>query len=280
MSDLREFVYLDDTSLNSNLSSLGKGIPSEIVHSAEGETEKGGEASGGLMGFNFGGGYSSIDRDAVETTMTITAPYRFQDLLETLDEEGIDIYENPDPRSLARGDVVRIEGNARPMSLFKFEVAIKTIRSLANQDVQASLDELDTEEEGFDPHMLEQLGIFEETIEKYTGDKIPLRFEGDDFVYAASLDRSKMRTDPPSTFVDEEEFKLIGRVERRVLGNDSWDPILATSVMNRYFPDEASSEEMRESLEEMSEEMNIQTQDEDWELEGHTAVIQPIAVFW
>jgi len=278
MDELREFVYLDDTSLNSNLASLGKGIPSEMVHSTEGETEKGGQAGGGLMGVSLGGKYSDIDRDAVETSMTITAPYRFQEFLETLEERGIEIYENPDPRSLARGDVVRIEGNARPMSLFKYEVAIKTIRLLANQDTQSALENID-DNEGFDPVQIKQLEKSEEAIEKFTGDTIPLRFDCGEFVYGASLDREKMRVDASSAFIDEPEFTMIGRVEQRILGDSTWDPILATNVIRRYFPEE-NPEEFRRELEADEDELNVETEDDDWELQGHTATIQPIAVFW
>lgn len=281
MSELREFVYLDDESLNSNLSSLGQGIPSEIVHSAEGETEKGGEAGGGVMGFSLGGKYSSIDRDAVETTMDISAPYRFQDFLEILDEEGIEIYENPDPRSLDRGDVVRIEGSARPMSLFKFEVAVKTIRTLVNAETQASIAELDGEaEEEVNGSELEQLSVIEELIEKFTGEKIPLRIESESWQYGVSLQRSKMRADPPTAFIDEPNYKLIGRVEQRILDGDSWDPVQATSIIDRYLPENDAPEEMREQLEEVANEMSIPTESDDWQLEGHTATIYPIAVFW
>lgn len=280
MDELRDFAYLDDESLNSNLSSLGQGIPSEIVHSAEGETEKGGSAGGGIMGFNLGGKYSSIDRDAVETTMGISAPYRFQDFLEILDERGIEIYENPDPRSLSRGDVVRIEGPVRPMSLFKFEVAIKTIRTLANQETQASLEELDEEMEDLGENEWEQLSVVEKLAEKFTGSEIPLRITSEEKRYGVSLDRNKMRVDAASTFIDEPEYKLIGRVERRILSDDYWDPIQVTSILERYLPEHGTAEEMRENLEDLSDELNIPTVSDDWQLDGHTAIIHPIAMFW
>jgi hypothetical protein len=280
MSELREFVYLDDGSLNSNLSSLGQGIPSEIVHSAEGETEKGANAGGGLMGFSIGGNYSNIDRDAVETTMTITAPYRFQDFLEILREQDIEIHQNPDPRSVGRGDVVRIEGSARPMSLFKFEAAIKTIREIINAEMQESMDELDDEGDNVTAEELEQLSALDELVEHFTGERIPLRFELDDWQYGVSLDRNKMRADPPSAFLNEPEFKLIGRVEQRIPRGDHWDPIQATNIIDRYLPKNEAPDELRDELETVADEMNIPTEPSDWQLEGHTATIHPIAVFW
>lgn len=280
MVELREFVYLDDDSLNSNLSSLGQGIPSEIVHSAEGETEKGGNAGGGFMGFSLGGNYSNIDRDAVETTMTITAPYRFQDLLKILREEGVEIHENPDPQSVDRGDVVRIEGSARPMSLFKFEIAIKTIRTVVNADMQESMEDLEEEVDDTDIEELEQLSVIEELIELLIGEKIPLRFESDDWQYGVSLNRGKMRVDPPSAFLEEPEFKLIGRVERCITSGSYWDPIQATSILDRYLPQNEAVEEFKRELEVVANEMNIPTEPDDWRLEGQTATIHPIAVFW
>jgi hypothetical protein len=280
MSELRDFVYLDDESLNSNLSSLGQGIPSEIVHSTEGEKEKGGEAGGGIMGFSLGGKYSSIDRDAVETTMSITAPYRFQDFLEILDERGIEIYENPDPRSLARGDVVRIQGSARPMSLFKFEVAIKTIRNILNAETRDSLEELDEGMEDVEADDLEQLSVVERLIEQFTGEQIPLRLETEDWKFGVPLERNNMRVNPPSAFIDEPEYKIVGRVEQRVVGDSTWDPIQATSIMKRYLPENEAAEELRNDLEEVATELSIPTEPDDWELNGHTAIIHPIAVFW
>lgn len=280
MDELRDFVYLDDESLNSNLSSLGQGIPSEIVRSTEGETEKGGEAGGGVMGFSLGGKYSSIDRDAVETTMGITAPYRFQDFLEILGERGIEIYKNPDPRSLARGDVVRIEGSALPMSLFKFEVAVKTIRNLLNAETRDSLEELDEEIEDVEADDLDQLSVVENLIEQFTGEQIPLRIETENWQYGVPLERNSMRVNPPSAFIDEPEYKILGRVEQKVLGEDSWDPIQATSILERYLPENEAPEELRDDLETVASELSIPTEPDDWQLSGHTAIIHPIAVFW
>ena len=281
MGELREFVYIDDVSLNSHLSSLGKGVPQEVVHTAEDETEKGGEGGGTLWGIGLKGKYSNVDISGVERTLSITEPYRFEDLIEALDEENIEIHQNPDPRSLARGDVVRIEGQAIPMSLFKFEVAVKTIKDLLNAGTQESLEELDAEAQNeFDAEDLGQLDVFDDLLEKFTGDKIPLRIATEDWSYGVTLDRQKMRVPPAEAFIEENDYTLIGRVEQRLISDDRWDPILATSIMDRYMPEEEAPEEMRAQLEVAAEEMNMAIGEEDWELSGHTAVIHPIAIFW
>ncbi|MFC6940039.1 hypothetical protein ACFQE8_08700 [Salinirubellus sp. GCM10025818] len=279
MGELREFVYIDDESLNSNLSSLGRGVPSEIIQSSEGETEKAGQAGGTIWGIGAKGKYAGIDRNTIETTLQITAPYRFQDLLNALEENDIEIHHNPDPRSVARGDVVRIEGQAKPMSLFKFEVTLKTIRELLNQQTQQSLEELDDAEIEEDVD-LAQLDVIQELIEHFTGSTLPLRVVTDDAKYGVALDREKMRLSPSRAFLNEQEYTLFGRVDQRILADSSWDPILATKILNRYLPEDSSSEEMRESLEEVAREINLSMEAEDWELTGHTATIHPIVLFW
>lgn len=281
MGELRDFIYIDDISMNSHLSSLGRGIPSEIVHSSEGETEKSGEAGASVWGIGAKGRYSGFDRNAVETTLQISAPYRFQDLIESIEGDEIEVYENPDPRSLSRGDVVRIDGNAKPMSLFKFEVAIKTIRALLNTHTQESLEALDDSQvDDVGDVELDEIKRFQQLIEQFTGDRLPLRMVTDDWNYGVDLARTNMRISPARAFLDEQQYVLFGRVEQRILSEDSWDPILATNIINRYMPGEDAPEEMRDSLEEVARQLNIPTKLEDWELPGHTATIHPIAMFW
>lgn len=280
MQELREFVYIDDVSVNSHLSSLGRGVPSEVVHSFEDETEKGGEGGGTFWGIGAKGRYANIGRSGVERTLSITEPYRFEDLLEAIKDEEIDIHTNPDPRSVKRGDVVRIEGDTIPMSLFKFEVAIKTIRRILNTGTQEALDELDEDDEDVDIDDVDDLPVIEKLIEEFTGEKVPLRMVTDDWSYGVPLDRENMKIAPAEAFLEEQEYTLIGRAERQVLSGDQWDPILATSVLQRYLPGTEATTELRQQLEEIAREMNMAIEDEDWVLKGHTAIIHPIAMFW
>lgn len=287
MGEMREFVYLNDESLNSSLSSLGRGLPSEVVQSSEGESETGANAGGTFLGIGAEGQYNKLNRSAVETTMQVTAPYRFQDLREALRDEDITVHENPDPRSLARGDVVQISGDAKPMSLFKIEVAIESIGNLVNQDMKESLetlqeiDEADVDDDsGLDDENLQQINAFSDMVESFIGDRVPLRFVGSEHTYATTLHRSKMRIPPSEAFLEEEDYKLFGRVERRISRNNTWDPIQAISIMRRYLPDNPAPENLREALEQIADAFNMPVEDEDWELGGHTAVIHPIAVFW
>ncbi|WP_049893475.1 DUF6414 family protein [Halogranum rubrum] len=280
MGELRDFVFLNDASLNSHLSSLGRGVPSEIVESNEGETEKSGQGGATVFGYGLKGKYAGIDRSAIETTMEITAPYRFQGLLNELNEASIDIYDNPDPRSLSRGDVVRIDATAKPMSLFKFEVTIATIRSLVNSEVQQSFQGAGEDEAVEDWENLDQLGELQGLIKKLIGDRIPIRMETDNWSYGVALDREYMRADPSRVFLDDKDYVLFGRVESRILDGNSWDPVLATSVISRYLSEQDTIEELRTNLEEVADDMNFSMSPDDWEVPGHTATISPIALFW
>lgn len=95
---LREFVYLDDISINSHLSSLGKALTREVIEQSESGTETGAGADikvakGDRMWTEFSG---------TETTRDATAPYRFEEFRDTLVTEDIPIYDNPDPRKVSR----------------------------------------------------------------------------------------------------------------------------------------------------------------------------------
>jgi len=281
MSELREFVYINDVSVNSHLSSLGRGVPQEIIQTEGEEFEKGGEAGAKVFDIGGKGSVLSLDSSGMEKTLSITEPYRFEDFLNALEDEEIEIHENPDPRSLARGDVVRIEGEVVPMSLFKFETALNAMKKLFNMEVKESMDQLDEETpEELNELAISQLDAFRGLLEKFTGDTIPMRIETDDWYYGVPLDRDKMRVPPANTFVEKREFTLIGRVDERLISDDTWDPIMATNVMDQYFPGEDGPQEMREQLEAASEEVNMDIGEQDWQLSGHSAIIHPLAMFW
>jgi hypothetical protein len=279
MPELREFVYLDDESLNSNLSSLGRGLPSQIIQSTEDEVEKGADAGGKIFGVGASARYGDIDRSAIETTLQVTLPYRFQDFLDTLDDEGVEIYENPDPRATQRGDVVRVEGKVKPMSLLKLEIAIQTLGDFFSEDTLQAFEGVDAAD---DVSEIREAPIdhISQLLKTFTGERLPVQIESDGDQFAVSLDREKMRIDPAEALVDEQEFVIIGRVESKILRSQSWDPLVATSIIERYFPDEAEEMDIQEEVRELAREMNIEMEDSDWQLSGPTALIQPIAMFW
>lgn len=124
-TELREFVYLNELSLNSHLSSLGVGIPEEILKKSGSKTEKSGSAEGGLtipgtsLGIKGGGRLSHMDKSNVQKRIQITAPYRFEELLNQISENGFDIIGNENLGATSRVDVVKIKGKTWPSEFLK-----------------------------------------------------------------------------------------------------------------------------------------------------------------
>ncbi|WP_132059747.1 DUF6414 family protein [Halorussus amylolyticus] len=298
--NLREFVYLDDISVNSHLSSLGEGKPQEIVDVSEDETEN----SGGGNIEVIKGSRTSRSLNSTETQMSATAPYRFERLLEKLEEEEIPIHDNPDPREVARGDVVRISGKFTPMSLYKIEIAIKALFNLIDEETAQSVTEAnltDEEEESEIPDpddipgsrenpddstdaealsALYQVGdIFRDLAEELIGESVPIRIQCQDTSAVTLLDRGKFEVPHRDAFFEEKDYVLFGRVDERISRNEEWDPIRASNIMGRYFEDQESTD-WQDDWEETAEGIGIQMEDEDLLISGRSIVIHPIAVYW
>lgn len=278
MAQLREFVYIDNDSLNSNLSSLGKGIPSEITHATEDQTEKGGQGGGRIAGIGGEGKYIKMDRDQVETTLDITAPYRFQDLLDEIEKEEITIKENPDPRGLSRSDLVKIEGEVHPMSMLKIAMALDAFGLFTDDEFNQALQKLG--ETPIPSAQREQMDAVSTILEVFSGNEYPLRIETNDSTYCTALKQSHMRQSVFEAFSDNETYVLFGRVKRHVPGDEEWNPIHALDVMEQYMPEENIGEEFIQDLRSGVDELNISIKDKDMRVRGHTAVIEPIAMYW
>ncbi|ELY90875.1 hypothetical protein C484_11646 [Natrialba taiwanensis DSM 12281] len=187
--------------------------------------------------------------------------------------------ENPDPRGLSRGEIVRIEGNVYPMSLLKFEMAIGAFSEFTGDDIQEAFHAIDqptpfTKDE---ERQMEAVGTL---MESFTGDMYPLRIESGGSKYCTELKRDFMRQPVFDAFVENEKFTLVGRVKKYVKGNETWNPFLALNIIDKYVSEEESVEEFQDDFKESGEELNISIKDEDFEVQGHTAVIEPIAVYW
>lgn len=281
--ELREFVYLDDLSVNSHLSSLGRAVPQSIVEQDTDETETEGDLSARvpMVDIGAGGRRAWIDSMSTETQMKVTEPYRFEDLLEALDENEIDIHENPDVRACQRGDVVRINGNTRPMSLYRVEVAVQTFRNLLTDDMIEAIEQLsDQGGGGMEEIEANQFDYIMTMLERATGDEIPLRIDTEDDVYGTALDRDKMRIPHERAFIEPTEYTLIGRILSTLPRNDSWDPIEASNLLDTYMDNPETSAEFREAIFTMANELNIAMPDDLVEIEGRTAIVYPIAIFW
>lgn len=278
MAQLREFIYIDNDSLNNNLSSLGKGIPSEITQSSENQTEKGGKGGGRIAGIGADGKYIKMDRDQVETTLDITAPYRFQELLDEIEDHNISISENPDPRGLSRSDLVKIKGNVHPMSLLKISMALDAFGQFTGDEFNQALRTLG--ENPVPESDRQEMDAINTALEVISGSEYPIRIQTGDNTYCTKLEQTHMRQSVSEAFGDNEQYTLFGRVKRHVPRNQEWNPVNALDIMSRYMPDQNVGDEFMEDLQEGIGEFNISIKNKDLRVEGHTAVIEPIALYW
>lgn len=293
---LREFIYLDDVSVNSHLSSLGKALPREVIE----QSESGKETEGGADVKLVKGSRVLSESTGTETTRDATAPYRFEELRKTLVEEDIQIHDNPDPRAVSRGDVIRVDGTTVPMSLYKIELAamsfLEIFDGMMESDVIEDIDELADENErdqNIDPQRtgdeddielseaLDVLRTILELAEEFIGDGIPIRVVNETGTYVIALDRSLMRVSGREAFFEETDYVIFGRVKGRINRDEEWDPIEATRVTSRYFQEsEDVGDELINVLRQLSEEMELEMSEEDLIVEGRSVEINPMAVYW
>jgi hypothetical protein len=300
--NLREFIYLDDISVNSHLSSLGVGKPQEIVDISESEVEKSGGADVKVLK----GGGSSTDSSSTEMIMSATAPYRFERLLQELTDEDVTIHENPTPEEVGRGDVVRIDGEFTPMSLYKIEIGINALFELVDEDTAQSVAEMDisgdegsdsglgidqenipgSRDTGDDQDDVEALAalyqmaeIFRDLAEELIGDEVPVRIEYESGSAVSLLDRSNFEVPHKEAFLETERYVIFGRVEERIPRNTDWDPIRASNIMDRYFENQ-DTETFRDDWEGAAENMGMTMESEDLLIEGRSLVVHPIALYW
>ena len=279
MGRLREFVYIDNDSLNNSLSSLGRGISSEVTRATEDQTKKGGE--GGLQVVDLGakGEYITSDIKKLETTLDITAPYRFQELLEELDKQGYNIKENPDPRGLSRGDIVKVKGNVYPMFFLKFKIALNSFKHFMDPEFNKKIQSIE-ENSLYSSKEQEEFNAVSTMIDRFSGGVYPIRIEGEQGTYCTELNSEYMRQNVFDVFMENESFWLFGRVKRHVPKNKEWTPIHAIDALQKYSPEENGNGDIQQALQQYARKFNISMEDDDFKVKGHTAVIEPISMYW
>jgi hypothetical protein len=278
---LRNFVYLDESTLNDHLSSLGQGIPQAMTQQSGGETETTGEAKVGIpsIGLGAGGNRSRLNIDSAETTMRILAPYRFQQLEELIADTDDTIYTNSSDEIPPRAATVQITGEVSSMGLFDFETALQSIYQLIEGDVQQAMTGED-EAEDFSEEDMEELETLETLLSRFGGDEIPLQIFVGDNPYVIPLNREFMRVSPAAEFVENRQYTVLGRVESIIAEDETWDPAVISRVLDRYLPQERTGDELRQEMKNMADEMGIQIDDEDLLARGPGCVIHPIGMYW
>jgi len=282
---LREFVYLDEVSLDNCLSSLGEGVPEDMLKESGSETSSTGGLTAKIPYVNIGGraerNYSNSSN--LQTKIALSSPYRFQTLKTKIEDNNINVYTNEDDLdALSRGDVLELSGTITTMSLFKLEIAIKAILSLMDEDTQGAMDAIQDEEDTIvSENESEEMRMLSMLVEKFTGDKIPLRMEINGYPIGLELDRASVRMNPARVFLDPHEYTLFGRVEH-VLRSDreTWDPVDATNILDRYLSEERVGEEFRSEISVAADQLQIPMNEEDMLITGPGAVVHPIGIYW
>lgn len=283
--ELREFIYLDDESINGHLSSLQVGPATEQVSSKGNEQETRGltRAMLSIQGL-FGGGAEIEGRDLTsqnrETVRKITVPYRYEILREEIDEEGIEVKDPIEGDSdLSYGDVVKLEGEVSPMSLFRFEIAAEAIE-LISSETESAMSALDSQEEVNSGNALEATQAFSQFAKNITGERVPLRVDTPQSSFGISLKRDQMRVEKSHAFAQTRRYTIFGRVEQIISKNDVWHPIDVIRLANAFSSGNIGIDELYNSLKQSANEIDITLDDYDLMIDGPTAVIYPFAVYW
>jgi hypothetical protein len=318
INELREFIYLDDASVNGHLSSLGVGLPKEKQQPSSHQDKSRGRVRAWLPS-PFGGVSGDIEgrrlnQNSTETEVDVTAPYRFQYLLKKIEEIGNGI--KPPTGDISYGDVVKFTGKAEPMSLFRFELAEEANLSIQEATIKAQTASSkfhqtvkEEMESNIDKHQLEKLGIDLEEIKKQieessgpskelfesqaelhkdltnisklmTGDRVSLRVDSKDGRFGLLLDRQQMRTPVAHAFSRPRKYTVLGRVERQIDGDKEWDPLDTTRLLSGFSEEAEEINGFINSIEELASELGLVMGQKHLTLDSPATIIHPIAIYW
>ncbi|WP_154019074.1 DUF6414 family protein [Halococcus agarilyticus] len=283
---LREFIYLDDESINGHLSSLGVGLQTSRTKTAEDENESESHFSATIPTpwTNIGGGgrHRSTDREGTEQQIDITVPYRFQELLRQID--GISEIKDPDIEDVERGDVIEISGTVKPMSLFRLELAAGAINTLTEESKKAGevITDDNSGEENVSEEEIDASEAFIEMSENVIGNRVPVRLDTDrGHSYATVLKRNYLRVPTKHAFAQAREYTLFGRVEEKIERGKKWHPVDMMRLTGEFAHDaEEGIDDFNKGLQEAAKGMDVILQEEDLTLMGPANVIYPIGLFW
>lgn len=291
---LREFIYLDDLSINSHLSSLGKGIPNEVVHESTDQSETTGSGGGdvslpGIGGIKGSVEGRSLDQDVFTKRLQITAPYRFQQLIRLWEEQSIPI-KSIDSGDLERGDPCYVKGKLKPMSLFKGEVLTHMfIQIVGEEEPQSALERVtdeETQEDDFDTDNIEQIEDAHKVVSNFLGPFKPVRMQLGLNSIGIPLKQDHLRVNSYSPFIQDQEYSVVGRIQKVLKedpGSESiWDPAEITTLMREFMGDDQADELIENFVEGFTsgEGIDVTFSEADKRISAPGYVVYPIALFW
>ncbi|WP_434523250.1 DUF6414 family protein [Halorubrum sp. AS12] len=252
---LREFIYLDETSVVSLLASLEGEITESLITRSESVNRELGKSDKGLSykgtGYNRINESETLERSGSETIQKSVIQSRFDELYESRQnqlllpsEEGLEVEE------VTRSEIIELDGYvnvAESYRVFKIlEYMTNTFEDI--EELQESIEDIPREE-------VDAVSGF---LSSLFGNQVPVKIdaanyriveghiqhihnlnsaeEGKPISIVAYLNRDSLWDDPLTVFSDNTEFTIYGRV----ISNDvDWTPLRLTRVLEDHFPDQA-----------------------------------------
>jgi len=211
----REFVYLDDKSVNEHIASMGIGVAESKQQTETDEQESTRRRFANIALKNLGKvGEEGTERhrksEADSLTLNLTAPYRFEMLRESLQESEFEIH--TDISGVDRGDVVEFSCDILPVSYSRLAVALEAKRRIYyNKSLdQETQNQFDRAEE-----LLERLRT------RNNNRFVARAFDG--WRAGLSFDRNQFRQPPTEVYQAEREYTLFGRIKRGLEDVDDFE---------------------------------------------------------
>jgi len=298
--NLREFVYLDTTSVNSLLASRFMAVPETVRNVAEESEEQTNESktSAGInlhSLLNIGGsrksGSTEGSRELSEVGKRINDQYRFSILVRTLEQSSNtkihDISEDNHGTDLEPGDLVRVEGQCTTDPLYPLLTAVHYFTSATNGIPQG---------DSFWSSLLQnqsEQGQVEQVYELLYGGWIGLKLEHGDISrnFGMVIHESETWIDPHREFRGSNEYTILGRIQTQLPEGEIWDLIEILRVLDSASSEDEMTERRMEiiaklldNLEEQNtggEEFRLPDMNPDeFVLEGEATIVNPIAIYW
>lgn len=295
VDNLREFVYLDTTSVNSLLASRFMAVPQQVREVAEKSEEQTDEAevSAGislhsLLNLGGSGRTASTEgsRELSEVGKRINDQYRFSILIRALeqseDTEIHDLSTDSTKEDLETGDLVKIEATCTTDPLYPLLTALHYFLS-ATRDIPES--------DSFWSSLLQNqsdFGQIEQIYELLYGGWIGLKTESDSVGMA--IDEGDTWVDPHREFRGTNKYTIFGRVQEKLSEGQIWDLIEILRVLDSASSEQEMEGQRLEMIAKLLDELEEQNEENEFELpkmdpkefivEGEATIVNPIAIYW
>lgn len=295
---LREFVYLDTTSVNSLLASRFMAVPQQVREVAEESEEQTDEAevSAGVSLhslLNLGGSGRTAStggsRELSEVGKRINDQYRFSILIRALEQsEDVEIHDlstGSNKEGLEAGDLVKIEATCTTDPLYPLLTALHYFLSATREIPEGT---------SFWSSLLQNqsdFGQIEQIYELLYGGWIGLKMEPEtDWSVGMAINEGNTWVDPHREFRGTNEYAIFGRVQEQLSEGQIWDLIEILRVLDSASSEQEMEAQRLEMIAKILDELEKQNEENEFELpemdpeefivEGEATIVNPIAIYW